>query len=264
MKHVVMYSGGVASWATAKRVKASMADGDTLILLFADTKTEDFDLYRFLDESAANVGGELVKIAEGRSVWQTFFRVGMMGSSRADPCSRILKREFMRKWLDDNCDPADTTVHIGFTWDEAHRWERARGHWDPWPVAAPLTGKPYLQRRDILNWLKQEGIEPPLLTRLGFPHNNCGGFCVKAGHAQFAKLLAEFPARYRHHERMEQAFRELHQKDVSILRSRKGGETTPLTLKQFREHIEAGWECDLFDWGGCACLEPGEDEEDAT
>ncbi len=65
MKHVVMFSGGIGSWMTAKRV-ADVHGTDDLTLLFADTKMEDEDLYRFLDESAANVGGTLVKVAESR------------------------------------------------------------------------------------------------------------------------------------------------------------------------------------------------------
>ena len=41
--HVVFYSGGIASWAAAKRV-AETHGVDGLKLLFADTLTEDEDL----------------------------------------------------------------------------------------------------------------------------------------------------------------------------------------------------------------------------
>lgn len=44
-KRVVMFSGGVGSWAAAKRV-AERRGTDGLILLFADTKSEDEDTYR--------------------------------------------------------------------------------------------------------------------------------------------------------------------------------------------------------------------------
>ncbi len=57
MKHVVMFSGGLASWAAAKRVAAENGT-DALVLLFSDTLMEDEDLYRFLDQAAADVGGE--------------------------------------------------------------------------------------------------------------------------------------------------------------------------------------------------------------
>jgi len=70
-QHVVMFSGGAGSWATAKLV-AERHGTDGLTLLFADTKIEDEDTYRFLHEAAANVGGELVVTAEGRTPWEVF------------------------------------------------------------------------------------------------------------------------------------------------------------------------------------------------
>ena len=60
--------------------------GERLTLLFADTKTEDEDLYRFLPEAAANVlDAELVITAEGRDIWEVFFDRRFLGNSRVDP-----------------------------------------------------------------------------------------------------------------------------------------------------------------------------------
>jgi len=42
---------------------------------------------------------------------------------------------------------------------------------------------------------------------------------------------------------------------VAILRDRRGGTTRPMTLREFRERIQA--QPDLFDadeWGGCGCF----------
>jgi len=95
MKHIVQFSAGVGSYMAAKRVVAQYGTADTL-LLFADTLIEDADAYRFLDEAAANVGAELIKIAEGRDPWQVFNDRRFLGNSRVDPCSKVLKREVMR------------------------------------------------------------------------------------------------------------------------------------------------------------------------
>lgn len=46
MRHLVMFSGGAGSYAAAKRVVAEHGPANTL-LIFADTKMEDEDLYRF-------------------------------------------------------------------------------------------------------------------------------------------------------------------------------------------------------------------------
>jgi 3'-phosphoadenosine 5'-phosphosulfate sulfotransferase (PAPS reductase)/FAD synthetase len=68
-RRVVMFSGGVASWATAKRVAADHGT-DGLTLLFADTQMEDEDTYRFLEAGATNVGGtssvSLTAVTSGR------------------------------------------------------------------------------------------------------------------------------------------------------------------------------------------------------
>ncbi len=108
---IVLYSGGVGSWAAAKRLVDQGAD---LLLLFTDTMTEDADTYRFLRESAANIDAELVEIADGRDIWEVFHDSRFLGNTRADPCSRILKRDLARKWIDKHHPQA--TVAIGIDW----------------------------------------------------------------------------------------------------------------------------------------------------
>lgn len=253
MKHVIMFSGGAGSWATARRVKDTlMTPEDKLVLLFADTLMEDEDLYRFLDQAAANIGVKVTRVAEGRDPWQVFKDKRFLGNTRVDPCSRILKREFLRKWLETHCTPEDTKVYIGISWDEAHRYEGTHRYWQPWLCLAPLIDPPYLTKTDIIKDMQTAGIEPPRLYALGFPHNNCGGFCIKAGQAHFRLLLEKFPERYAYHERKEQELREYLNKDVAILRDRRGGTTKPLTLRELRGRQDY----DRFEWGGCGCFSP--------
>ena len=96
-KFIVSYSGGLGSFFAAKRL-VKQHGKDNVAAVFADTKTEDEDLYRFLDESIAYLGIELFTIEDGRDVWQVFEDVRFLGNSRIDPCSRILKRDLIRKW----------------------------------------------------------------------------------------------------------------------------------------------------------------------
>ena len=110
-----------------------------------------------------------------------------------------------------------------------------------------------MEKDRMLEWLDREGIAPPRLYKLGFHHNNCGGFCVKAGQAQFALLLRTMPERYKFHEDNEERLRTLLNFRHTILRDHIGNKTRPLSLKQFRERIEAQGTFDKFDWGGCGC-----------
>jgi hypothetical protein len=260
VKRVVFFSGGAASWLAAKRVVEAHGTAG-LVLLFTDTRMEDESTYRVVREGAADVGGELVWLAEGRTPWEVFRDVRFLGNTRADPCSRILKREQARSWVEANCDPDDSVLYLGIGWDEEHRCEPIRQHWQPYRVEFPLCAKPYLSKAGMVREMRDAGIEPPSLYADGFPHANCGGFCIKAGQAHFRLLLAAHPERYAHHEAKEEELREL-LGDVAILRDRRGGQTKPLPLRTFRKRLEAEGdaECDPFEWGGCGCFSDVEAE----
>jgi hypothetical protein len=110
-------------------------------------------------------------------------------------------------------------------------------------------------KQQFLDELRARGIEPPRQYRMGFSHANCGGFCIKGGHGHFALLLQHFPARFAYHEAKEQELRAHLGKDVSILTDRAGGlGKKPMTLKDFRARVEAGFEFDQFDLGACNCF----------
>ncbi len=296
--YIVLFSGGMGSWAAAKRIRESHPN-DIVTCLFTDTLIEDEDLYRFLPQAAGNVGGQLVTLTEGRDVWEVFFDNKMIGNTRADICFRVLKREPARNWIDDKF-PDGATVVVGIDWTEIHRFDRMRTRilckesprcthgqvcsvhesgrcehcdrydaienitsehdhpWFPHTILAPLCDDPLMDKADVFTWAEEEGLEAPRLYEMDFPHNNCGGFCVKQGHAAFANLLIKMPERYAHHEAKEEEFRTTFGKDVAILRDRRGGTTKPFTLAQLRERLaseEDGLtEAESLDLGGCGCM----------
>jgi hypothetical protein len=219
---------------------------------------EDEDLYRFLDEAAQDIGAPLVRLCDGRNPWEVFFQERYLGSSRIDPCSKILKRKPLDRWRNLNLNPETDVVYVGIDWTEVHRLDRLRKRVDPWNYQAPMCDPPYLSKKDMLAALLRAGIKPPRLYEMGFPHNNCGGFCVKAGQAWFKNLLEKMPDRYHFHEQKEQEIRSFLGKDLAILRHRSGPKAgQPMTLREFRLILEARGETDLFEWGGCGCALPG-------
>jgi hypothetical protein len=252
----VRLSGGAASYVAAKLALEEFGH-DGVSLVFADTLIEDEDLYRFLADAERHLNHPVIRIADGRTPWQVFRDERMMGNARVDPCSKILKRKLLDKWRAENC-IANCTLIIGYDATEAHRFERLKARMAPVIVRAPLLERG-IWKEQAHEIVQADGLRLPRLYAMGFPHNNCGGFCVKAGQASFALLLENFPKRYAKHEAEEEAFRGFIGKDVSIMRDRRGGVATPLTMRAFRErHERSPQQTDLFDLGGCGCMEEPE------
>lgn len=254
--HVVMWSGGITSWATARHVVAEHGAASTT-LLFADTLIEDEDLYAFNDAASAQLGVPITRVADGRTPWQVFEDRRWLGNTRIAQCSHALKQEPCRAWLNANPELtfSNTTLYVGIDWTETERLPAIVRGWAPWTVSAPLTAPPYRDKAQLLAEAQKAGLPLPRLYRYGFAHNNCGGECVKGGQAQWIRLLEIFPERYARAERAEEKMRALLGKDVSILRDRQGGTTKPLTLAALRQRIEEQPDqLDLFDEGGCGCF----------
>ena len=125
-----------------------------------------------------------------------------------------------------------------------------------------MCDKPWMTAGQIYAWLKMEGIERPRLYDMGFAHNNCGGFCVKAGEGHFVHLLREIPDLYAYHEEQERLFNESRpgravQTVLAPQRRQPDGSVkrVPMTLKKFREEVaENDSQINMFDIGGCGCF----------
>jgi hypothetical protein len=252
---IVMYSGGICSWATVDRLLETIPKKD-MKLVYCDTKCEDEDLYRFIDESVESFGVELVTLEDGRDIWQIYKDVRYMGNSRIDPCSRILKRELADKWVSENYEPDECVVSLGIDWSESHRIERLAPRKLPYVYNAPMCKAPYVTKADMLAKCRESGVKPPKLYEMGFLHNNCGGFCIRSGQAQFAKLWKEKPDYYLYCEGKEQEVFEEIGKEQPFLRVTENGKIRYISLQDFRlEYLaKSDAQIDLFDWGGCGCF----------
>jgi 3'-phosphoadenosine 5'-phosphosulfate sulfotransferase (PAPS reductase)/FAD synthetase len=252
MKRIVSYSGGLGSFMAAQLTVAKYGKENTL-LVFTDTKTEDEDLYRFLNETSQALDCELLTLADGRNIWEVFIDVRFQGNSRIDPCSRVLKRELFRKWMESKFKPDEAALVVGISHDEKHRMTRIKENWQPYQVEAPLC-EVKVSKEDILNVLDDYGIDPPRIYEQGFPHNNCGGFCVKTGQKQMKLLLEKNPERYRWHEEQQEKLFKIIGKRHGFIRKNVDGEMHYLGLREFRESLEKGEQPDLFVENGCGCF----------
>ena len=228
--------------------------------MFADTLVEDEDAYRLNEDIARITGKELNWLKDGRTIWEFFIDDKKVGNSLNANCSATLKTAQVKAWIEANCGP-DSILVLGMDYGELDRIERAQEKWKPRQVVSLLNQyKVYRPAYD--EWLSCYGIKKPRLYEMGFPHNNCGGFCVRAGQKQFATLLLKFPERYKWHEEEELHAHYMIGKDAKrsskwypFIKIIKNGKTRYVTMRQFRKLIASGeHEVDLYDWGACGCF----------
>lgn len=292
-KHIVFYSGGLSSFVTAQRVIEKYGTDNTY-LLFTDTLIEDKSLYTFLLKTYSLLFGadvselltcvsfleeihrkpderkkQLVALShivrekldhffwltDGRDPWDVFRDYRYLGNTRISKCSHVLKQDMSRKFIFKNYDPETTVLYLGIDWTEEHRKESPTRNWYPYRVEFPMCEAPFLTREDMVEVVYGLGIDIPTLYTQGFTHNNCGGFCVRAGAGHFANLLKTNRFLYLYHEQKELDFQKFIGSNVTILRDRRGGTTKPLSLRMLRERIETNNKAiDVNDLGGCGCF----------
>jgi len=249
-----MLSGGVGSFNAGRRAVTHFG-ADEVVGLFADTRVEDEDTYRFLRESADALGIDLAQVADGRTPFEVFRDDRFLGNQRLANCSKYLKQKPAREWMDAHAGP-EVTVVVGIDWSEEHRLGAVVAGWKPWRVWAPLCDRPLLDKAGMLANVRAAGLQPPLAYEHGLPHSNClNQGCVRGGQAYWERLLRTRPEAYAYSEREEQSLREHLGKDVAMLRDRTGGKVRPMTLAEFRRRVES--QPSLFDneeWGGCGCF----------
>jgi hypothetical protein len=243
-------SGGIASAAAALIAHEEGLDCENV---FADTTIEDADLYRFLDDIEKAIDRPLVRLRDGRDPWDVFVKERYIGNSRIAPCSAVLKTRPVRRWIKEH--RPQSTLLLGMYLDEGHRLETAARNWAPVPVRSLLIDRKIGpgRAREIV---ESRGIAIPRLYGLGFPHNNCGGMCVRAGQGQFATLLKHFPARYAHHEQREsEAMASIGPTARPFLTIERNKAKEYLTMGEFRQRVEAGsLTPKLYEMGGCGCF----------
>lgn len=256
-QHVVSWSSGITSFGTAL-VVIEEHGRDNVTLLFADTKAEDEDNYRFNRDAERILGIPITVVADGRTPQQVNRDSRWLSNSRIAKCSHVLKQIPCRRWMESNCDPTDTVLYIGIDWTETHREPAITRNWDPWRVEFPLMRPPFLDKDHWLTRARALGLKPPTMYDRGYPHANCAGACVRGGQAQWVKVLDDNPALFQSWVDHEQDMTTLLGKEVAILRDRRGGVSKPLPLTVLRTRVQGAATptdaYDEYDVGGCGCF----------
>lgn len=265
MTYIVNLSGGLCSFWAAHRTVTAFGRSN-VVLLFADTLVEDPALYAFNDACSQLLGIQITRVSRELTPWQLFRLEGMIANNRFPICSTKLKREPLNQWMvshfeldqhQTNALLPDATVVLGFDWSEAHRVTEFQSEHPTWRLLAPMTQEPIWDKCRMQAEAVNLGLTLPPLYQLGFPHNNCGGRCVRAGISHWIHLLKTLPNRYAEWEEEEQLtiqnLSDRHIHPLTILRDRRGGQVNPMSLRELRQRVESGEQFPQYDWGGCGC-----------
>lgn len=215
---------------------------------------------------------ELVWIVEGRDIWEIFRDRRYLGNSERDPCSLVAKRQVLADWRSANCHRVgelfglpDVFI-VGIGDHEKHRFygdarsigiQRANAA-DGWIYEAPLLSEPQDGEYGLFYGpLESFGPAAPRLYDLGYMHNNCGGFCCKAGQAHWQNRFIVQPERFAYDAMMERKVAAYLGGDFSMLTDRRGGEKKPHRLDAFAERLRADPKLKIeYEGGdsGCGCM----------
>lgn len=266
VKHVVNLSGGACSFWAAKRVAERFGTGE-MVLLFADTLIEDPELYEFNDWTAQHLGLPITRISREITPWELFRKEGLIATSRTPICSIRLKREPLDEWHAQNMNPKQSLfgepdiIYVGMDWTEVNRLENLREKLPQWQIEAPMCEwEPRWDKCTMLEELAKLYGKLPRAYSDGFPHNNCGRRCVRAGISHFVHLYKTDPKQFLDWELEEQRTqidffnRNIQSGEFTVLKDRRGGKTSPMTFKQLRHRIlNQDPTLPKDDWGGCGC-----------
>lgn len=222
---------------------------DRVSAVFADTNSEHPDLYRFLDDVERAAGIPIVRLKDGRNIWDVFDKTGILRIVKSNACKASI--ELKRKPLDDYSDGLGPSVTaIGFDFTEPERIAGLLKLKDG--MIFPLAVRPFLAECDFRKILEGKGIAPSTLYGEGFIHNNCGGGCILAGLGQWAHYYKKHPERFAEDEAREKVFYE--RTGFTVLRDQRGGETKSFTLTQLREAVDSGVHYPMEKAPMCACM----------
>jgi len=267
MKHICNVSGGACSfWAIHRTIEAH--GKENTVGIFADVLVEHADLYEFNRHTEEVLGIKLIRVSRELTPMQLFAKEGLIGNARFPICSVRLKREPLNEWMgahyeldgnQENFLKEHASVVLGFDWTEWGRVSDFQAEHPTWTLEAPMCEAPLWDKCEMIARCLDLGFKAQTLYELGFPHNNCGGACVRAGITQWVMLYHTQPITFGTWEtdetnvQAEFLRRGIFSAHFTILKDRRNGTTRPLPLRELRARIESGEKFPTDQWGGCGC-----------
>lgn len=258
--HVISIGGGITSSLLLPQLCIERYGRDKCVFVMAAVTEDKGSSKRFVEDvekllnieiTRVTIGGEILPrgVWAKYGIWDVFFYTGILGNSRIDPCSRMLKREVISAYMKQWHTPDDTVLHVGITAHEIDRMLAIVRNWKQqgYKVVADLADDPTINREFAIAESKRLLGYVPINYAIDMNHNNCGagedgvGFCVKGGQKEKAILLWYDRTTYLHHETRELQHQQIFGHSNTIMKRQRNGKTEYVTLRQFRLEMEMKW-----------------------
>lgn len=204
--YIVSVSSGAPS-ALCALLAIEQYGSENVELVFADTKVENKDNYRFLADLEAYTGKEITRLCEGRTPLQVADDEHYIPNQAFATCTYRLKIEPIMQHV--SIRQKDYIVHmlIGYDLSDKSRVAKTKESWlSRWVMPHfPIIEAEILEPK---RELKRRGFNIPYTYSLNFKHGNClheeeMGGCVKFGKTDMIRVLIHMRAGYLYRENWE-------------------------------------------------------------
>lgn len=242
---ICWWSGGVTS-AVAGALAIEFFGLERCRFIFIDTKNEDKDTYRFKKDCERFYGKNIEVLSAinddkttGRSydsiesVWRHYKSLNVATGA---VCSTDLKRK-VRIWFQQNNDFRYQVFGYEFKKKEMNRALSMTMNNPDSKSIYPLLMMAY-NKKDCIDYLQGNGIDPPLSYQMGFVNNNClGTGCVQGGIGYWKHMKELFPGKFDKMAQMEHELTNEKGKPVTMLKDQsKEAKASGITLVFLKKH----------------------------
>ena len=194
MRILCHFSCGAAS-AVATKLTLSENKDDEIVIVYAETGSEDSDNLRFLIDCEKWFGQAVVRLKNDKyaDTWDVWEKKRYIAGINGAPCTRALKIDVQQAFER----PDD--VHVfGYTADgnDVKRANAFRDHYPDLKVVTPLIERG-LNKAACLAMIITAEIEPPRTYAMGFPNANCIPCCKAQSPSYWALVRQEYPIQFK-------------------------------------------------------------------
>ena len=189
------FSCGACSTVALKRTLEKFGN---VTGVYCDTGGEHPDNKRFLQDVEKWLKIKIIilknpKYEDHFDVFEkTKFLISPQGARCTGELKKLLRHKFQR---------GDDLQVFGYSFDEKHRAKRFNTTFPEVKTYFPLI-EDQITKQQATGYLWKQGIELPMMYKLGYNNNNCIG-CVKGGKGYWNKIRKDFPDHFKRMERIE-------------------------------------------------------------